>query len=53
MSISKTVSVPVLDEVATKHDEVVEWNTGRKVEKVCHLKETHVDGWYEFLVRLK
>jgi hypothetical protein len=40
------------DEAAMKIDERVEKKTGRQVEKVCWLKETHVEGWYEFLVKL-
>ena len=40
------------DEAAMKLDDVVERKTGRQVGKVCWMKETHVDGWYEFLVKL-
>lgn len=41
------------DEAAMKLDEVVLQKTGRQVKKVCHLKETVIDGWYEFLVKLE
>ena len=41
------------DEAAVRLDEVVEKKTGRQVARVCFLKETHVDGWYEFMAELK
>lgn len=40
------------DEAALKIDARVEKMTGRQVEKVCRLRETHVDGWYQFMVKL-